>query len=249
MTDQPQPTDLAELVARIIPAAVIFAETPEHIADLRQRATDVLAPLFHRGAAAERELARRDAVTKAAWGDQADEHSAAIDAAHPVNTGDDATFMRALDMVGARRGKYELVALVNWLLVEQAKAQRVGDLIVSRKDLAEMMDKADRADTAVLEAALSDRVDDNGSPRTWREIAEQAERQRDFNAEVAGDLALNLSRALEALGLANKIVDELAVCRRLHGYVIASTATLDRLLGDYLRASEVFTTLSEDPQP
>lgn len=71
------------------------------------------------------EIARRDAVAKAAWGDQEDEHTAAIEAAHPVNTKNHAVFDRALSMVGTRHGKYELVGLVNWLLacIEAAEAK------------------------------------------------------------------------------------------------------------------------------
>lgn len=40
-----------------------------------------------------------------------------IVAAHPTNSGSDETFVEALRMVGAKRSKYGLVALVNWLLV------------------------------------------------------------------------------------------------------------------------------------
>ena len=72
------------------------------------------------------EIARRDAVAKAKWGDQADEHSEAISAAHPTYTKLFEPYNRALAMIGNRHGKYELVNLANWLLVraETAEAQR-----------------------------------------------------------------------------------------------------------------------------
>lgn len=79
---------------------------------------------------ARAEIAQRDAVAKAAWGDQRDEHSDAIDAAHPCETKDFASFDTALTMVGKRRGKYELVGLVNWLLVRaQSSEAQVSDLL------------------------------------------------------------------------------------------------------------------------
>lgn len=62
------------------------------------------------------EIARRDAVAVAAWGDQRDEFSDEIDEAHPVNSKDHGTFALAMNMISTRRGKYELVGLINWLL-------------------------------------------------------------------------------------------------------------------------------------
>lgn len=60
-----------------------------------------------------------------AWADGAmdrvDELSVAIDAAHPINSGDHDTFERAVQLVGARRSKYGLVGLVNYLLRETAR--------------------------------------------------------------------------------------------------------------------------------
>ena len=44
-------------------------------------------------------------------------------AAHPAYTKDHDTFQKAMDLLGKRHGKYELVGLVNWLLVERAKAE------------------------------------------------------------------------------------------------------------------------------
>lgn len=48
--------------------------------------------------------------------DRTDEHSQAIDAAHPTQTEKYGRYFRALQMVGARHSKYALVDLVNWLL-------------------------------------------------------------------------------------------------------------------------------------
>lgn len=57
--------------------------------------------------------------------DHDDAHTAAIDAAHPCNTGKHALYANALEMVGNRYSKYALVDLVNWLLAraEAAKAR------------------------------------------------------------------------------------------------------------------------------
>lgn len=41
---------------------------------------------------------------------------AAIEAAHPLRTGDHATYAEAMRLVGARSAKGDLVDLVNWLL-------------------------------------------------------------------------------------------------------------------------------------
>ena len=46
----------------------------------------------------------------------------AIAEAHPMATGDHSTYMEAVRLVGAKRSKYALVDLVNWLLVEKKKA-------------------------------------------------------------------------------------------------------------------------------
>ena len=53
------------------------------------------------------------------WQDRKDEWSEAISAAHPVNSDlpwRHECFETAMEMVGNRHGKYELVALVSWLL-------------------------------------------------------------------------------------------------------------------------------------
>lgn len=75
----------------------------------------------------QEEVKRRDDVARAAWGDQEDEHTPAIEAAHPCSSGDHDTFAKALAMVGKRHGKYELVALVNWLLSRALKAEQERD--------------------------------------------------------------------------------------------------------------------------
>jgi len=53
------------------------------------------------------------------WGDKDDEWSARIAAAHPLQTGDAATYGVAMEMVGNRHSKGALVELVNWLLKGQ----------------------------------------------------------------------------------------------------------------------------------
>jgi hypothetical protein len=53
------------------------------------------------------------------WGDRDDEWSARIAVAHPLRTGDDATYGVAMRMVGNRHSKGALVELVNWLLKGQ----------------------------------------------------------------------------------------------------------------------------------
>jgi hypothetical protein len=50
--------ELAELAARVIPPAVIFAEEAEHVADLRRRAADILRPILSSQKSAVGEAAR-----------------------------------------------------------------------------------------------------------------------------------------------------------------------------------------------
>lgn len=45
----------------------------------------------------------------------------AIEAAHPLITDRHDLYVEAMRMVGAKRSKFALVALVNWLLYERAK--------------------------------------------------------------------------------------------------------------------------------
>ena len=76
-----------------------------------------------RATRAEEEIARRDAVAKASWGDQKDQHTDAILAAQPTYTKDFETYNTALAMVGNRHGKYELVNMANWLLARATRAE------------------------------------------------------------------------------------------------------------------------------
>ena len=55
------------------------------------------------------------------WRDVRDEWSEAIEAAFPTRSGSHAEYAMAMKMVGHRHSKGELVALVNWLLVERAR--------------------------------------------------------------------------------------------------------------------------------
>jgi hypothetical protein len=61
----------------------------------------------------------RELTSPAHWKDRPDQWTDAIAAVHPVNSDDPQRFKRfelALEMVGNRHGKYELVGLVQWLL-------------------------------------------------------------------------------------------------------------------------------------
>ncbi len=62
-------------------------------------------------------LAETDHEAALPWGDVADEWSEAIKAAFPTRSGSHDEYATAMQMVGHRHSKGELVALVNWLLV------------------------------------------------------------------------------------------------------------------------------------
>ena len=53
-----------------------------------------------------------------------DKWSADIQAAFPTRSGSHDEYGMAMEMVGNRYGKHELVALVNWLLVRAKKAEK-----------------------------------------------------------------------------------------------------------------------------
>ena len=55
------------------------------------------------------------------WEDTDDEYSDAIREAFPTRSGSHEEYAIAMKMVGNRYSKGELVALVNWLLVENRK--------------------------------------------------------------------------------------------------------------------------------
>ena len=59
------------------------------------------------------------------WIDEPDEWSPAIRAAYPTRSGSHEEYALAMKMVGNRHSKGELVALVNWLLVENRKGVAV----------------------------------------------------------------------------------------------------------------------------
>ena len=52
-----------------------------------------------------------------------DEH---IKAAHPTRSGRHDTYQEAMRLVGAKKSKASLVALVNWLLLEREQAAKGG---------------------------------------------------------------------------------------------------------------------------
>jgi hypothetical protein len=59
------------------------------------------------------------------WEDRPDEWTDAVKAAHPTRSGSHDEYGVAMQMVGNRHGKYELVALVNWLLVLIDRGERL----------------------------------------------------------------------------------------------------------------------------
>lgn len=89
---------IEELEAQVARERHVFLTRLE---DLKNTASEILAGL------------------SAEWSeeDREDQHTKAIEAAHPLKTGDHRRYARALQMVGNRRGKYALVDLVNWLLM------------------------------------------------------------------------------------------------------------------------------------
>lgn len=56
--------------------------------------------------------------------DQPLPEDAQISAAHPMETKQHALYTEALRLVGAKKSKYGLVGLVNWLLYEKLKAEK-----------------------------------------------------------------------------------------------------------------------------
>ena len=64
-------------------------------------------------------LSRGTALEEQEWADRPDEWTDRIKAVHPMNTGKHEVYATAMKMVGNRHGKFSLVALVNWLLMER----------------------------------------------------------------------------------------------------------------------------------
>ena len=63
-------------------------------------------------------MLRAVAVLSEPWEDKMDGWSKRVAAAHPARSGSHDEWVTAMKMVGNRHSKGELVALVNWLLVE-----------------------------------------------------------------------------------------------------------------------------------
>lgn len=90
--------------------------TLENCGHMRQ--LDAIVDLLgmHRGGISVLDELRKRA--EAEWSDTPDEWTAAIEAAHPAHGSESHDeYGTAMQMVGHRHGKGELVALVNWLLV------------------------------------------------------------------------------------------------------------------------------------
>jgi hypothetical protein len=87
------------------------------LAEAKRIVCDLSADPTLRVMAAHVVTMRRDLDAMSAWDDVKDQWSAAIREAHPVRSGSHDEYGVAMQMVGHRHSKGELVALVNWLLV------------------------------------------------------------------------------------------------------------------------------------
>jgi hypothetical protein len=88
-------------------------------------------------AALEKELLKARAWTA---DDEKLPEDKAIMQAHPVNGGDDKRYAEALRLVSAKRSKYALVDLVNWLLsrigaLEKDKADLIDSVVALRQEI------------------------------------------------------------------------------------------------------------------
>lgn len=68
-------------------------------------------------------MLRAVAVLSEPWEDRLDGWSKRIAEAHPTRSGSHGEWSLAMSLVGNRHSKGELVALVNWLLVDLTKAR------------------------------------------------------------------------------------------------------------------------------
>ena len=71
---------------------------------------------------AQGDQARTKLAAEPTWDDRPDEWTEAVKAAFPTRSGSHDEYALAMKMVGSRKGKGELVALVNWLLVRLSRA-------------------------------------------------------------------------------------------------------------------------------
>jgi hypothetical protein len=87
--------------------------------------------------AAEFDAVAAEALEGRPWEDTEDEWDDAIASVHPApGAGTHGHYATAMRMVGNRRSKGALVALVNWLLVERGTALVERDEAVAQKDAA-----------------------------------------------------------------------------------------------------------------
>lgn len=104
-----------------------------HLTIYRHAASGAHKPLYSQAtvsALQKREAGLMALSDPAHWRDRDDQWSEAIKAVHPMNSDDPKRherFMTALEMVGNRHGKYELVGLVQWLLTRAETAEALGD--------------------------------------------------------------------------------------------------------------------------
>jgi hypothetical protein len=116
-----------DLVIRDLRAEL--AKRDEALVQASEAATRVENKFAKVAASTEQLLARNDELIEqlrqaSAWEDTADEWTAVIAAAYPTRSGSHDEYGIAMRMVSSRRSKGQLVALVNWLLVEQSNAIR-----------------------------------------------------------------------------------------------------------------------------
>lgn len=102
--------------------------TDAHIKAQTHTYSPSVNPDFARSLERELNEARQRLATEFSREEVEDQWTAAIEAAHPANDGaDDSQVNTALEMVSHRHRKWSLVALVNWLLLEQKKTQQQRD--------------------------------------------------------------------------------------------------------------------------
>jgi len=103
-------------------------QTDAHIKAQTHTCSPSVNPDFARSLERELNEARRRLAMEWSKEEVEDQWAADIDTAHPANYGaDDSQVDTALEMVSHRHRKWSLVALVNWLLLEQKKIQQQRD--------------------------------------------------------------------------------------------------------------------------
>jgi hypothetical protein len=136
-----------DLVIRDLQAelATARAERDEALVQASEAVTRIEAKFAKVAVSTEELLAKCDTLVEQlrqarAWEDTADEWSTVIAAAYPTRSGSHDEYGIAMRMVSSRRSKGQIVALVNWLLVEQSNAIR--ELGAERETAQRVLTKA-----------------------------------------------------------------------------------------------------------